>query len=139
MSLPLGLRAIPTQPELSVIGPLSEVIVYVEQMDAQVRFYRDMLGLTVTHPDNATDYSSEAWVTFETGACTLALHAGGRRRLGADAPKFVFRVADAERTGVALAARGVQVSDTRSPAPGVVVVDCRDPEGNAFSIESSGR
>jgi hypothetical protein len=42
-------------------------------MDAQVAFYRDKLGLTVSYPDGLNDYTGEYWVTFATGACTLAL------------------------------------------------------------------
>ena len=32
----------------------------------------------------------------------------------------------------------VSVGDIHSPAPGVQVADCRDPEGNRFSIECCG-
>jgi catechol 2,3-dioxygenase-like lactoylglutathione lyase family enzyme len=95
-----------------------EVILYVEDMKAQVSFYHDKLGLKVKSPSNAEDFSEVFWVELESGPCTLALHAGGKRRLGDDAPKIVFNV------------------EIRSAAPGIWVCDGVDPEGNKFSIES---
>ena len=61
---------------------LCEVILYVEDMHAQVRFYRDVLGLRHHHPQGIDDFSGEYWVTFDTGSCTLALHGGGQLRPG---------------------------------------------------------
>jgi len=117
------------------LGPLSEVIVYVRDMHTQVQFYRNVLGLDVTYPSGLEDYSSEYWVTFDTGECALALHGGGEGRLGDDAPKFVFGVSDIESVRSCFTDRGVKLGDVRSPAPGVSVCDGEDPEGNRFSIE----
>jgi len=114
---------------------LIEVIVYVQDMDAQVRFYRDHLGLDVSYPQGLADYSQEFWVTLETGACTLALHAGGKRRLGEDTPKIVLGVEEIETARQELMAGGVKIGEIRQAAPGVQVCDGRDPEGNPFSIE----
>jgi catechol 2,3-dioxygenase-like lactoylglutathione lyase family enzyme len=107
---------------------LFEVILNVDDMDAQVSFYRDTLGLTVQHAD-------PFWTTFETGACTLALHGGGGRKIGEDAGRIVFRVDDVAHARDELTQRGVELGDIRSPAPGVLVVDGRDPEGNPFHLE----
>lgn len=65
-----------------MVGPLIEVILYIEDMAKQVRFYRDLLGLPVRFPPGKADLSAEGWVTFGEGDCVLALHAGGKRRLG---------------------------------------------------------
>ena len=121
---------------MAVVGELMEVILYVQEMNAQVAFYRDKLGLALTSPAGVSDFTHEFWVTLDTGACTLALHGGGKRRLGEDAPKSVFRVADIETARQELVGRGVGLSEVRSPAPGVWVCDGADPEGNHFSIES---
>lgn len=121
---------------MQIIGELMEVILYVEDMAAQVSFYRDFLGLTVREPRDVKDYGNVYWVELETGACTLALHGGGRRRLGPDAPKLVFRVADMEAAREELLKKVVPMGEIRSPAPGVQVCDGQDPEGNRFSIES---
>lgn len=107
---------------------LFEVILNVEDMDAQVSFYRDALGLAVQHAD-------PSWTTFDTGACTLALHGGGGRKIGEDAARIVFRVADLAAAREELVQRGVELGEVRSPTPGVLVVDGRDPEGNPFHLE----
>jgi predicted enzyme related to lactoylglutathione lyase len=120
---------------MSKLIGLLEVILYVQDMQAQVSFYRDKLGLVVKEPRGIQDYSDVYWVELDTGACTLALHGGGQRRQGPDAPKFVFRVADVEATRSGLESRGVALGELRSPAPGVWVCDGVDPEGNKFSIE----
>jgi predicted enzyme related to lactoylglutathione lyase len=120
------------------IGSLSEVIVYAKDMNAQVAFYRDKLGLEVTYPAGLNDYAGQYWVTFATGACTLALHGGGEGKSGPDAPKFVFCVTDIHDARTTLEARGVSVGPVREAAPGVLVCDGKDPEGNAFSLESRG-
>jgi catechol 2,3-dioxygenase-like lactoylglutathione lyase family enzyme len=133
---------------MAIVGELMEVILYVQDMNAQVSFYRDVLGLQVTEPagflesadsrksGSIQDFEGVFWVTLATGACTLALHAGGERRQGEDAPKIVFRVADVPGARDELLRRGVPMGEVRSPAPGVQVCDGLDPEGNKFSIES---
>jgi predicted enzyme related to lactoylglutathione lyase len=113
-----------------------EVIVYVEDMPRAVAFYRDVLGLRVSYPQGASDFSGEYWVTLDSGACVLALHGGGQRRQGPDAAKMVFRVQDVQAARTELAQRGVAIGEVRSAAPGVWVCDGRDPEGNPFSIEA---
>tara|TARA_R110000850_G_scaffold60338_10_gene138597 strand:+ start:639 stop:1034 length:396 start_codon:yes stop_codon:yes gene_type:complete len=118
------------------VGPLSEVILYVADMAAQVAFYRDMLGLKIRFPSNLEDYNDQFWVVFETGACALALHGGGENDFGKDAPKVVFDIEDPESARKTLKSLGVPVSEIHSPAPGVQVLEAKDPEGNLFSLES---
>lgn len=115
---------------------LIEIILYVADMNAQVHFYREMFGLSVTYPAGLDDYSNQYWVTLDAGGVVLALHGGGQGRLGADTPKIVFGVADIHEARAELAAKEVDVDAVRSAAPGVWVCDGRDPEGNPFSIES---
>ncbi len=118
------------------LSHLCEVILYVEDMHAQACFYRDALGLRLTHPMGVHDFSNEYWVTFDTGQCTLALHGGGQKRIGQDSPKFVFFTDDLAATRSLLMSRGVAIGEPRSPAPGHFVCDAHDPEGNPFSIEA---
>lgn len=121
---------------MSMINSLFRVILYVQDMDAQVKFYRDMLGLTVRFPADLDDYSDQFWVEFETGGCTLVLHGGGEKRLGQDAPTLSFQVDDASTARQTLLAKGVKVGEVRSPVPGAYVVDGFDPEGNRFSLDA---
>jgi predicted enzyme related to lactoylglutathione lyase len=115
---------------------LIEIIVYVADMEAQVHFYRDTFGLNVTYPAGLPSYADQFWVTLDAGGVLLALHGGGQGRLGADTPKIVFGVDDIHTAREELVAKGVNVDEVRSAAPGVWVCDGRDPEGNPFSIES---
>jgi len=116
-------------------GELMEVILYVEDMQKQVAYYRDVLNFDVSYPAGLVDYSDQPWVTLQTGACTLALHGGGQRRFGSDAPKIVFQVEDVEAARQYLIDSGITMGEVRSAAPGVTVCDGTDPEGNQFSIE----
>lgn len=122
--------------EKSKIGEIMEVILYVEDMNGQVSFYKDKFGFEIKNPTGLDDYSSEFWVELDTGNCSLALHAGGKRRFGADAPKFVFRVEDILAARQLLLDQEVEMGEIRSAAPGIWVCDGIDPEGNKFSIES---
>ncbi|MCJ7536912.1 MAG: VOC family protein [Anaerolineales bacterium] len=118
------------------IGSIMEIILYVEDMNRQVSFYRDKMGFKVVNPQDSDDYGNEFWVELDTGTCSLALHAGGKGRFGADAPKFVFRVNDILAARQQLINQQVEMGEIRSAAPGVWVCDGADPEGNKFSIES---
>ncbi|MGH2627020.1 MAG: VOC family protein [Anaerolineales bacterium] len=118
-----------------MVERLSEVILYVEDMGRQVGFYRDVLGLPVRFPVGKSDLAAEGWVTLGEGDCVLALHAGGKRRLGQDTPKLAFQVHDIHAARAALLGRGVALGEIRNPAPGVWVCDGVDPEGHPFSID----
>jgi len=118
------------------IGKVIEIILYAKDMNSQVGFYRDVLGLEITTPKGLRTYADQMWVTFDTGPCILALHGGGQGDYGRDAPKFVFEVNEVELTRGQLIERGVAMGEIRSPSPGVMVCDGKDPEGNWFSIES---
>ena len=118
------------------IGNLMEIIIYVEDMNRQLSFYRDRLGFEIVTPQESEDYGKEFWVELDTGACSLALHAGGKKRFGEDAPKFVFRVQDILAARQELLNQKIEMGEIRSAAPGVWVCDGSDPEGNKFSIES---
>ncbi len=119
-----------------MIQSLMRVILYTQDMDAQVRFYRDVLGLHIKYPDDLDSYKDEYWVEFDTGGCALILHGGGQRRLGDDTPNLVFRVEDMEQARKTLIERGVKLGEVRVPVPGTQVADGFDPEGHRFSIQS---
>lgn len=108
---------------------LTEVVVYVRDMERATRFFRDVLGLELR-------FESADWTTFDTGACALALHATDRRKSGIAEPDPTFLVADAAAERNRLAGLGVEVTQLREPVAGVRVFDFRDPDGNRLSIES---
>lgn len=113
---------------------LFEVIVYVKDMDSMVRFYRDSVGLPVSWPDGLADYSAESWVALDAEGATLALHSGGSGSSGTP-PRFGFSVSGIAVMRDWLLKCGVPCGEVRSPAPGILVADCVDPEGNGFFIE----
>lgn len=113
---------------------LKQVILYVQDMHAQVAFYRDVMGLQVRYPQ-LEDHSSEQWVVLDAGGVELALHAGGKRDFGTDTPCLVFLCTDIKATHAELTQRGVKLDAIFSPAPGTLVSNGRDPEGNRFSIK----
>jgi catechol 2,3-dioxygenase-like lactoylglutathione lyase family enzyme len=108
---------------------LTEVVLYVRDMERAIHFFRDVLGLD-------PQFESAHWTTFHAGACALALHATDRREQGIGEPDPTFLVADAAAERERLAALGVEVTGLREPAAGVRVFDLRDPDGNRLSIES---
>ncbi len=115
---------------------LGEIIVYVEDMAAQAAFYRDVVGLKLAPGASVEDALKHGWLPFDTGECIFALHGGGQRRFGQDAPKFVFSVNDVAAESERLLGLGVKMDEPFSPAPGVTVSNGVDPEGNRFSIEA---
>ncbi len=115
---------------------LFQAILNVHDMNRQVAFYRDVMGFAVIYPRGLDDYAAETFVRLDTGGAALALHNGRTTENNGDEPRLSFMVDDIDRARSHLLARGVRAGDVRSPAPGVLVVDARDPEGNAFHIES---
>ncbi len=113
--------------EGKVLGSLMQTILYVQEMDRSVHFYKKVLGLTVTYPADLETYADQAWVAFETGGCSLCLHAGGTGRLGADAPSITFRVADIDFSRTALVERGVVMGEIFEAAPGIQICRGTDP------------
>ena len=111
------------------------VILYVEDMNLMVSFYRDTLGLDVEFPADLADYSQESWVIIDTGSCKLALNAGGSNNVGDDAPMVVFGVADIEAARNTLLARGLALEEIFDAGGGVKVAQGRDPEKNPISLE----
>ncbi len=118
------------------IGNLFEIVLFVENMPAQVRFYRDVLGLELSAPLDTDAAEGQKWVTFKSGACTLALHAGGKRRFGGDAPQFYFLVDDIQAARAMLLDKGVAMSEIRHPNECSSFCSGQDPEGNCFGLES---
>ncbi len=120
---------------MSIIQGLTKIILYVDDMNAQVHFYRDVLDLAVKYPAGLDDYSNEPWVEFETGECILVLHVNREKQIGGDKPKLAFHVNDIEAAHKTLTERGAKLSNIVSRLLGIKIADGFDPEGNPFAIE----
>ncbi|HEU5230369.1 MAG TPA: CPBP family glutamic-type intramembrane protease [Ktedonobacteraceae bacterium] len=115
---------------------LSEVILYVQNMNRQVSFYRDVLGFAVKQPLGVKDFRDFYSVELNTGSCTLILHAGRKGYPAEDSPRLIFRVNNIYGTRYDLIEQDVAMDEIHSPAPGVQQCNGKDPEGNLFAIEA---
>ena len=120
---------------MSIIQGLTKTIIYVKDIDKQINFYRDQLGLTVKASKKIEGQSDKQWVEFATGECTLVLHGNLNIQPGQDRPKLAFHVNEIETAHLALTERGVKLSQIRSPSPGLKIAEGIDPEGNPFTID----
>jgi extradiol dioxygenase family protein len=128
---------------MAIIKKLGYVIVYVRDMQAATRFYRDAVGLVLRS-------ESEHWTEFELEGTTLALHlADGLPPRGAPlqdpgtkrgvAQELVFASEDPLATRQVLLKRGIRVAAPKlvhEAGPTMVGVSClfEDPDGNMLSV-----
>ncbi len=110
-------------------------MVVVSDMSSSIEFYRDKLGIPLK-------FESPEWTEFQTGATTLALHGGGRKRDSrrpdndAGTCSLGFNVEDIEKTYAELKARGVDfvMPPTRREGEGITLAVCVDPDGLPVSF-----
>jgi catechol 2,3-dioxygenase-like lactoylglutathione lyase family enzyme len=114
---------------------LNRVILYVQDMKAQVDFYHEILGFDIAYPAESKDWSREDFIMIDAGPCTIALHSGGSGDFGSDTPLLSFQVDDVAAVRETLLKAGVKLGEIRKPAPGVQVCDGRDPDGNKLSFD----
>jgi catechol 2,3-dioxygenase-like lactoylglutathione lyase family enzyme len=112
-----------------------EVILFVGNMDAEVRFYRDVLGLPLHFPKGLEDYSDQMWVEFKLGDSSLALH-GGSDSHPTDDHQMVFFVDDVVSARERIVEAGISMGEIRPLEDGAPVSEGRDPDGHPFSIRS---
>jgi len=110
-----------------------EIILFVQDMNSEVRFYRDVLGLPLAYPQGLKDYSDEMWVEFDLGETTLAIHGGAE-----DTPdtlhELVFYVENVARAREMIIAAGTQMDEIRELEDGSPTAEGRDPAGHRFAI-----
>lgn len=125
-----------SQTEALKIESLFQIILNVRDMEKQVKFYRDVLGLNVVYPPQSENLHKETFVRFDTGGAALVLHAGRNTEQAGQEPRISFRVTRLQDSRNYLLKAKIVAGEIRNPAPGVFVVDCKDPEGNTFHLES---
>lgn len=118
-----------------IVSPKIEIILYIKNMNAEVRFYRDILGLPLRYPEGLEDYSDQMWVEFEAGDATLALH-GGADEVPEDDHEVVFWVADVARARQIIIEAGNEMGEIRPLEDGAPIAEGRDPDGHRFAIRS---
>ncbi len=108
----------------SLLGKVGYVIVYVDSMEKQLRFWKDKLGFK-------TLYESPEWSEIEFDNLVLALHQSSDtepRDTG-----IVFIVDDISVVVNELRRKGVKVTEPRDIEVGMEAV-FNDPEGNIYHI-----
>jgi predicted enzyme related to lactoylglutathione lyase len=119
---------------MSIIQRLTRIILYVQNMETQVHFYRNVMDMQIQSPKDLESYHDQPWVEFETGECCLVLHISPDKQLGKDRSKLAFSVSDVEIAHQLLTQRGATLSEIRPRVDGFKVADGFDPEGNPFCI-----
>jgi lactoylglutathione lyase len=118
---------------MALIRGLDHVLLYVQDMDRAVAFYRDVVGVPVR-------FQGDVWSELDTGDVFVGLHKTGEdtrsqgRGVGA---KVVFRVDDVGAAVDALRGKGVEIvrePEAINPETGERVAEFRDPEGNYVSL-----
>ena len=112
-----------------------EIILYVQDMNSEVRFYRDVLGLSIKYPQGLEDYTDQMWVEFDLGETTLALHGGADEKPNS-LHELVFRVENVARAREMIIAAGTKMGEIRNLEDGSPIAEGRDPAGHRFSIRA---
>jgi predicted enzyme related to lactoylglutathione lyase len=110
---------------------VQRIILFVQDVTKVGAFYRDVLRLPIkVSPDDP-----KAWLEFEAGGCSIALHDGGAASAGRRQPKIVFFAENVAQTQAELMARGAKLGPVQD-AGEFQFCDGKDPEGNPYSISS---
>ena len=112
-----------------------EIILFVNNMDPEVRFYRDVLGLPLRYPEGLDDYSDQMWVEFSLGDAIMALHGGAEAEPQED-HQLVFWVEDVPQARAMITESGIEMGEVRPLEDGAPVSEGCDPEGHRFSIRA---
>lgn len=116
------------------------VMVAVSNMDESVRFYKDVLGMSLK-------YKTNEWTEFQTGATTLALHltrtetaqTTKQREMIAGTSTIGFNVTDLEQTYRELKAKNVRfvMEPKIREEEGIKLAVCLDPDGLEISLSET--
>jgi predicted enzyme related to lactoylglutathione lyase len=110
------------------------LICQVADMDRAVGFYRDVLGL-------AAGYVSPYWSEFKMGETKIGLHPlfeGSTSDAGGKGWILGVQAEDLKTLREKLNGAGVWVKEGYHDVPGGVIMDFRDPDGNALQAIQVG-
>jgi len=106
------------------IGTFSTVMIGVDDMEASVRFYLDVMGFRLKFRDG------DRWAAFDTGTITLAL--ASRDESGDKHSAFNVKVADVTAALARAVRGGAVVVDPRRETDHEVRAAVRDPSGQVI-------
>jgi predicted enzyme related to lactoylglutathione lyase len=110
----------------------SETLVFVEDLDAAVTFYRDRVGLTLKQREEWGFALLEVPGGGRLGVLTTASWDAGGERISR--PRMSLRTDDIEGEVARLVAAGVDVDKIRDDAGPMRAVCFRDGDGNEFFL-----
>jgi len=116
----------------------TEVILYVQNMNSEVHFYQDVLGLSIRYPQGLADYTDEMWVEFTLGDTILALH-GGAKSQPDDLHEIVFWVTDVAQARADIIKAGYELGEVRTLEDSALIAQGMDPAGHRYAIREAIR
>ena len=115
-----------------MLKQFTTLMVYVQDMNRAVSFYRDVLGLPV-------EMESPGWSQFSLGnGASIGLHPSMEAR--SPQPGWVpgFAIDDIKSAKERLTAGGARIAQDFHDIPGGVVLEFSDPDGNHIDISQMG-
>ena len=118
-------------------GRITQIMIYVADMQRSIAFYRDIMGLTLTS-------ESEQWSEFDAGDFTMALHwtnvrsdISGEVGVPAGRAEITFQVDDLDGACAEIAQRGGAIDGPKEmEGLDIRVAYLRDPDGMAIQLIS---
>ena len=107
---------------------LAYVMVFVDDMDAGVAFYREVLGLPLR-------FASPGWTEFDTGTTRLALHPSSKDN-PAGTMRLGFQVPDMTACRKQLGHSGVTLTGEPRSEHGVLLAEFVGPAGLRNSLSA---
>ncbi len=111
-------------------------IVFTDNVERMVSFYRDRMKMTILMPPEAIDHDPEGWVRLVSGGVEVAIHCAGKPGCaGRNRNKLVFIVKDVGSAREELRKAGVRMGEHHF-YPKSECCDFKDPDGNKLQISN---
>ena len=111
-----------------MVEKISAITLRVANMQASVRFYRDVLGLEIIYGGEASDFTS---LRTKDGDTILNLEHG---QADIQWGRLIFHVSDVDRFFAHLAEKGFHPDSPRDASWGERYFHMRDPDGHELSF-----
>ena len=116
-----------------MIGKITTIILFVNDVPGVAEFYRDILGFKII------DKIDPEWTELDCGSCMIGLHKIGRagnvkKETGV---KIAFGVKDVAKAKALIESRGCKMGKIQTFEK-LNFCDGSDPEGNKFQISNRG-
>jgi predicted enzyme related to lactoylglutathione lyase len=116
--------------QIVTVRGLDHVYYWTADMERAVRFYRDVVGLTLLRREG------DSWALFDADGPRFALHGLVEgHAVSSGGATAVFEVEDLDKARLALEDRGVRFHDRAGEVPGYArFASFSDPDGNSVQV-----